>query len=156
MLIASAHALAFYDATISLICDIEQNVNSCQSLGSYWLMISWIKILQFASNQIPAELMTCHYAFRGISESKCCGFNFQLLITGEVWTFFPLHHRLLVTLQFSLFLIQTVPLKMLLFPEQLLIDGGFRISGMKRNMNVAVNPLFSSSTFSFINTSETT
>lgn len=32
--------------------------------------------------------MTCHYAFRGISESKCCGFNFQLLITGKVWTFF--------------------------------------------------------------------
>lgn len=35
MHIASAHALAFYDATISLIGDIEQNVNSCQSLGSY-------------------------------------------------------------------------------------------------------------------------
>lgn len=32
--------------------------------------------------------MACHYAFRGISESKCCGFNFQLLIKGKVWTFF--------------------------------------------------------------------
>lgn len=65
--------------------------------------------------------MTCHYAFRGISESKCCGFNFQLLITGKVWTFF---HFTIASpasdLQFSLFLIQTVPLKMLLCSQQLL------------------------------------